>query len=108
MSAAQIQPRTASIYSSSDDDRKSAHHLDSSDEKETQPTPGRALGEDGQYLREDDESIGAVGLPWSKKGPALAMILLFVCESGGRDLVLGGMVSSPLFGARLTLLGRVM
>lgn len=67
------------MYSSSE---KSAH-LNSDDEKADVDRPPRARvqGEDGDYLREDDESIGAVGLPWSKKGPALVLILLFVCES---------------------------
>lgn len=82
MSAPQIQPqRSTSDYSSSEeDDRKSAHLSD--DKVEGQPTPIRVLGEDGEYVHEEGERapIGAVGLPWSKKGPALAMILLFVCE----------------------------
>lgn len=85
--SAQIQPqRPRSEYSSSEeDDRKSALAPDEKGQVEGQPTPIRVLGEDGEYLHEEDAPIGAVGLPWSKKAPALALILLFVCESSEQE-----------------------
>jgi len=79
MSAAQIEPtKTSSVDSSSLEEEKKNSSL-SNEKKEHLP---QSLGfegeEDGEF--DDDPLSGAVALPWTKKLPALILILMFVCE----------------------------
>lgn len=80
MSAQILPARSTSSYSaSSDDERKSV--TDANEKGQPTPAPLRLQGEEDGYVGEEEEvTVGAVGLPWSKKGPALVLILLFVCE----------------------------
>ena len=72
---------------SSDIDEKLSAHDDLEGKKDVALAAPRregaeaaiAYNEDGEVVG-FEEGIGAVGLSWYKKGPALLFILLFVCE----------------------------
>lgn len=78
MSAAQIQPtKTSSVDSSSLEEEKRDVSSLSNEKKEHLP---QSLGFEDEGDYDDDPLTGAVALPWTKKLPALILILMFVCE----------------------------
>lgn len=81
-----VEPTHASDTSSDIDEKLSAHddlegrkNVGLAAPRKEAADPSIAYNEDGEVIG-FEEDVGAVGLSWYKKGPALLFILLFVRE----------------------------